>query len=412
MIPMKKTVMMAMLLISVGIAQAVSETPRFRGPEGDGKFTATGLLQEWPADGPPVAWTTEGIGAGYSSASVANGKIYVTGMTPDEQGHLYILDLQGKILEKITYGAETQDDQATGPRATPTIDDNRAYLLSGLGVASAIDLDSKALLWQVHILNRFQGENIQWTLAESLLVDGDKVICTPGGTQGVVVALNKMTGETIWAMTELQDKASYCAPGIITHNGRRILVTMTAGNVLGLDPETGALLWSHPHKTDYDIHAVTPVYSDGMLYYSSGYGSGGGMLELSEDGGAVTQKWTDKTLDCQHHGVILLDGYIYGLGHKTRDMVCLELATGKVMWTSRDVTQGNTVYADGMLYIYEGPKRGRVSLVKPSPQGLDLKGQFDVTAGTEKHWAHPTIAHGMLLIRHGDALIAYDIKQK
>lgn len=409
---MKKTILVAAVITVVILAKATAETPRFRGPEGDGKFTATGLLKEWPADGPPVAWTVEGLGGGYSSASVVDGKIYVTGMTPDQQGHLYSIDLQGKLLGKITYGPETQDEQATGPRATPTIDGDRAYLLSGLGVVYAIDLAKGSVLWQVNILERFGAENITWTFAESVLLDGDKIICTPGGAKGVVVALNKMTGETLWAMTELQDKASYCAPGIITHNGRRILVTMTAGNVLGMEPETGKLLWSHPHKTDYDIHAVTPVYGNGLVYYTSGYGSGGGALELSEDGSTVTQKWTDKTLDCQHHGVVLLDGYIYGVAHKSRDMVCLELATGKVMWTSRDVTQGNTVYADGMLYIYEGPKMGRVSLVKPSPEGLDLKGQFKVTAGTEKHWAHPTIANGMLLIRHGDALIAYNIKQK
>ena len=408
---MKNVILISTLVFLTSLSYAAAESPRFRGPAGDGKFPATGLMQEWPPDGPPVAWITEGIGEGYSSVSVADGNLYITGMTPDEQGHLLVLDFQGTILDKITYGPETQDGQATGPRATPTIDGNRAYLLSGLGVVSTIDLDKKALLWQVDILKRFNGENIQWTLAESLLIDGDKVICTPGGEKGVVVALDKMTGETVWAMTELQDKASYCAPGIITHNGRRILVTMTAKNVLGLDPETGKLLWHHHHETDYDIHAVTPIYSDGLLYYTSGYGSGGGALELSEDGSAITPKWTDKTLDCQHHGVILLDGYIYGLAHKSRDMTCLELTTGKVMWTSRDVTQGNTVYADGMLYIYEGPKKGRVSLVKPSPEGLDLKGQVMVTAGTEKHWAHPTISDGMLLIRHGDALIAYDVKQ-
>ncbi len=409
---MKKEFLLIALLAIMTTIITAAETPRFRGPEGDGKFTATGLLKEWPADGPPIAWTVEGLGGGYSSASVVDEKIYVTGMTPDQQGHLYILDLQGAQLGKITYGPETQDDQATGPRATPTIDGDRAYLLSGLGVVYAIDVSKGSVLWQVNILERFGAENITWTFAESVLLDGDKVICTPGGAKGVVVALNKMTGETVWAMTELQDKASYCTPGIITHNGRRILVTMTASNVLGMDPETGKLLWSHPHKTDYDIHAVTPVYDNGLLYYTSGYGSGGGALELSEDGSAVTQRWTDKTLDCQHHGVVLLNGYIYGVAHKSRDMVCLELATGKVMWTSREVTQGNTVYADGMLYIYEGPKMGRVSLVKPAPEGLDLKGQFKVTAGTEKHWAHPTIANGMLLIRHGDALIAYNIKQK
>jgi hypothetical protein len=148
-----------------------------------------------------------------------------------------------------------------------------------------------------------------------------------------------------------------------------------------------------------------------LLYYSGGYGSGGGALQLSEDGSSVIPAWQDKTLDCQHHGVVLVDGFIYGTSHKKPGLACIEMATGKVMWLDRTVTQGNTIYADGMLYIYEGPRIGRVTLVKPSPQGLDIQGRFSVTAGTDKHWAHPAIADGLLFIRHGDALIAYTIKK-
>ena len=407
---MKKTLFIAATII-VMAAVASAETPRFRGPEGDGKFTATGLLREWPTDGPPKVWTAEGFGEGYSSVAVSDGKIYVTGMTPDRTGHLYILDLEGTVQGKISYGPETLDDWAPGPRATPTIDGNRAYLLSGPGVVYALDLEAGTVLWQVDILARFGAENITWQLAESLLLDGDNLICTPGGSDGAVVALNKMTGETVWAMTELNEPASYCSPAIITHNGRRILVTMPTNYVVGLDPDTGALLWRQRHTTRHDIHAVTPVYGNGMLYYSSGYGSGGGALALSDDGESVTLKWQDKTLDCQHHGVVLVDGYLYGTAHSDRTgLVCLELATGRVMWTAAEITQGNVVYADGMLYVYEGPRVGQVSLIKPSPEGLDVRGQFTVTAGTEQHWPHPTIAHGLLLIRRGDAVAAYNIK--
>ncbi len=406
---MKRFLIAIMALLTVS-AVASAETPRFRGPGNDGKFIATGLLQEWPEAGPPTAWIAEGLGEGYSSASVSDGKVFVTGMTADQTGHLYILNLQGEHLAAIAYGPETQDEWAPGPRATPTIDQDRAYLLSGPGVLYALDIVNHAILWQVNILERFRGENITWQLAESLLHYDDKIICTPGGKEGVVVALDKMTGETIWTMADIQDAASYCAPALITHNGRRILITMTATKVLGIAPDTGALLWSHKHLTRYDIHAVTPVYADGLLYYSSGYGSGGGVIALSEDGATVTQQWLDETLDCQHHGVVLVDGYLYGTAQGRAGMVCLELATGNVMWTSRVISQGSIVYADGMLYVYEGPRAGVVSLITPSPEGLDVKGRFTVTAGTEKHWPHPTIAHGLLLIRRGNALIAYDVR--
>lgn len=406
----KKNVVLALsILLAAGV---VAESPRFRGPNGDGHFSATGLLDTWPADGPPVAWTAEGLGSGYSSVAAANNLLYLTGMTPDQTGHLYIVDLEGRRTGVIPYGPETTDDQATGPRATPTVEGDRAYILSGLGVVYAFDLANRSVLWQANILERFDAENVQWTFAESLLLDGDNLICTPGGSLGVVVALNKHTGDTVWAMKEISDKASYCSPVIINHKGRRILVTMTATNVLGIDPASGALLWNHGHRTDYDIHAVSPVYGDGLLYYTGGYGSGGGALQLSDDGNSVTQAWLDKTLDCQHHGVVLVDGYLYGTSHKRPALVCLELATGKVIWSDREVSQGSTVYADGMLYIYEGPRSGKVVLVKPSPEGLEIRGQFSVTAGTDRHWAHPTIAQGKLFIRRGDALVAYDITKK
>ncbi|MCX5759324.1 MAG: PQQ-binding-like beta-propeller repeat protein, partial [Candidatus Hydrogenedentes bacterium] len=160
----------------------------------------------------------------------------------------------------------------------------------------------------------------------------------------------------------------------------------------------------------YDIHAVAPIYDKGVVYYTGGYQSGGGALELSPDGTSVKVKWTDTALDCQHHGVVLVDGYLYGTSHRGQ-FVCLEMATGKVMWKTREIKQGGIVYADGMLYVYEGPKEGTVSLVKPDPAGFQRTGLFTVTEGTENHWAHPTIANGLLFIRHGDALIAYNIKQ-
>lgn len=399
---------MALALAAGGVTD---ETPRFRGPAGDGHFTATGLLSSWPEGGPSTAWIAEGIGGGYSSVSVSGERLFVTGMDENHQGRLTILDLEGNKTGRIVYGPETEDEQAPGPRSTPSIDGDRAYLVSGMGVVYALDLAQQTVLLQVDIFKRFGAENITWSLAESPLLDGDNLICTPGGTEGVVVALNKMTGETVWAMKTFLDRASYCSPVIIVHNGRRLLVTMTAANILCLDPATGELLWSYEHRTEYDINAVSPVYGDGILYTSSGYKSGGVALKLSEDGSAVTPLWTDAALDCQHHGVVLVDGYIYGGAHRN-SFVCLELATGKVMWNEKKISQADTVYADGMLYVYEGPRKGVVSLVKPDPAGLDIRGQFKVTAGTDKHWAHPTIARGLLFIRHGDAVIAYDIHAK
>jgi len=406
---MKWLSLLLAILCFTGLSARGADSPQFRGPTRDGILPETGLLKEWPAGGPAVAWIASGLGAGYSSASVADGAIYVSGMLGEDVGNLFVLNTEGKLLRRIPYGKETLDKQAPGPRSTPTLDNGHLYLLSAPGVLNCIDPAKGEIVWQVNILERFGAENIQWHLAESLLIDGDRVICTPGGPDAGVAALNKMTGETVWATKGLSDMASYCSPAIVQHGGRRLLLTETAKLVVGIDADTGALLWTHDHPTDYDIHAVTPVYHDGLVYFTGGYGSGGGALELSPDGASVTVKWTDENLDCQHHGVVLVDGYLYGTGHKNGKLMCLEMATGKLMWSTKEVRQGAVIYADGMLYVYEGPKRGVVSLVKATPTGFARTGSFKVTQGTGNHWAHPVIANGRLYIRHGEVLIAYNI---
>ena len=401
-----KILCVSVLLLVSTIAYS-GESPQFRGPNRDGHFAEKGLLKSWPEGGPKLAWVTKGLGKGFSSPAIIGGKIYVTGMGEDQTGNLFVLNMNGVIERKIPFGTETIEEQAPGTRSTPTIDGERAYFLSGLGVLYCIDLVKGEKKWEVDFITKFGTEKPQWHYAESVLIDGNRVFCTPGGKEGLVVALDKLTGATIWTTTGLDDKASYCSPTIIPHNGRRILVTVTAKYVVGVDPVKGELLWSFEHRAPWDIHGVTPLYKDGLLYYVGGDGSGGGVLVLSPDGSAVTSKWTDKTLDCLHQGVVLVDGYLYGTAYRKKQLVCLEMTTGKVMWTSKDVGMGDVIYADGMLYIYEGPEKGIVDLVKASPDACTRTGSFKLTEGNGKHWAHPAISNGYLYIRHGDALIAY-----
>jgi len=404
-------VLVTILVCMIGAARAEDVT-QFRGPGRDGRFQESALLKEWPRGGPPVMWVTKGLGKGYSSVSVVNDTIFLTGKEKDGQGYLYLLDLEGNVKRKVAYGKETDERQAPMSRSTPTIDGDRLYLTSAYGVVSCFRVPDATKLWEVDMMKRFGGKLPTWHIAESVLIDGDRAICTPGGPDASVVALDKMTGETVWTSKGLSDNTSYCSAVIAEHGGRRLILTMTAKYVVGLVAETGEFLWKHKHETDYDIHAVAPVYYDGLVFYTGGYGSGSGAIELSPDATSVTPKWKDTTLDCQHHGVVLLDGYIYGTGHKTSELLCLDMKTGKIMWRTREVTQGATVYADGMLYVYEGPRRGIVSLVKATPAGYQRTGSFKVTEGTDNHWAHPTIANGRVYIRHGDTLIAYDIAAK
>jgi len=414
---MKKIVVFLILLscVTVNVCTFVkaADSPQFRGPNRDGRFLDKGLMKSWPTGGPPLAWVKKDLGHGYSSVSVIGDTIYLPVAFDDEEAYVYALDLDGNLKFKLPYGKETNNGQAPGNRSTPTIDGRRLYIISGLCVVHCFDLDTREKVWSVDALKEFQGKKVSWDFSESPLVYKNKVFCAPGGKNASVVALDKMTGRTLWTSKDLSEASAYCSPDLIMHNNHPILVTMTAKSVVGLDPETGEIYWTHLHKTSYDIHGTTPVYADGMLYYTAGYDSGGGMLQLSEDGKSVTPMWTEKSLDCQHHGVVLVDGYIYGIGHEGEDqLTCLELKTGNVMWRSPDVKQGVTIYADGMFYVYEGPSAGVVSLVKADPNQYTRTGSFKVTQGSGKHWAHPAIANGRLYIHHGDVLLAYDITEK
>ncbi|MBX7256983.1 MAG: PQQ-like beta-propeller repeat protein [Candidatus Hydrogenedentes bacterium] len=409
---MKKTTGFLLILLVGSVVAMGADSPQFRGPDRDGKFADTGLLKAWPEGGPALLWKSDGIGAGYASASVVGDTIYVPGMLDDNQGYVFALDLSGKLKWKSPYGTETLDKQAAGSRTTPTIDGDRLYVISGLGVLTCMSTADGKPIWQVDTKTKFGGQDVSWSIAESVLVDGDLVFCTPGGQDASVVALNKMTGDTVWTTKGFSEPHAYCAPDVFQFDGRRVLVTMTAKSVIGVDTKDGKVLWTHKHETDYDIHAVTPVLQGNMLYYTAGYGSGGGMLEVSKDGASVTPKWSDKNLDCQHHGVVLLDGYIYGAGHNNGKLFCIELATGTVKWSADEISQAVVEYADGMLYTYEGPKKGIMSLVKASPEKFEKTGTFVVAKGRDKHWAHPTIAGGRLYVRYDGSLYAYDIKAK
>ena len=386
---------------------------QFRGPNRDGTFDEQGLLKSWPEGGPALVWESSPIGAGYASPSVVGDTIYVSGTMEANNGYLFALSLDGKEKWRLNYGKETEDSQAPGARSTLTVEGASGFIISGLGVVYRIDLAGQKVAWQVDMLERFKGEQIQWAIAESPLVDEKYVYCTPGGPDASIAALDKSTGETVWTTKGLSDKSAYCSPNIIMHNGHRILVTMTARYVVGVNPDTGAVLWTHEHPTDYDIHASTPVYEDGKLYFVAGSKSGGGMLALSEDGSQGSLMWSDTEMDTFHGGVVLHEGNLYGTSHRSgKEMLCLALDSGKILWRTPEVTEGALVYADGMLYHYEGPMAGIVSLIKATPGGFERCGQFKITKGTAKHWAHPVLAGGRLYIRRGEFLWAYDVAAK
>ena len=390
-----------------------SDAPQFRGPDRTGHFADTGLLKSWPDGGPALAWKIDTIGMGYASPSVVDGTIYIPGMLNEDDGFLFALDTQGKELWRLPYGKETTDKMAPGSRSTLTVQGNRGFLISGFGVLLCIDLTAPKIVWEVDTAARFNGQTIQWAIAESPLVDEQYVYAMPGGPDAAVVALDKTTGDTVWTTKGFGDASAYCSPDIIIHNGRRILVSMTAKGLVGVDPKDGTVLWTRDHPDRWGIHASTPVYADGILYFVAGSKMGGVALRLSDDGSEITPIWTDTEMDTFHGGVVIHEGYVYGTAHRSgREMLCLNYQTGEIAWRSHDVSEGALIYADGMLYNYEGPQRGVVSLIKATPEGFERTGEFTITEGSAKHWTHPTIADGRLYIRRGERLFAYDIAAK
>jgi len=274
-------------------------------------------------------------------------------------------------------------------------------------------------LWQVDTLTKFDGKNIRWGMSGSPLIDGRKVYCTPGGKKGIVVALDKMTGQTIWATAGLDELSAYCSPILIERGGNRLLINLIQKSIVCVDADTGKVVWREPYETPSDTGSVTPVYEDGHLYVTSAvereFTRGGVMFELSANGTSVAEKWNDQALDCGHGAVVLVDGYLYGStfdGIPKGDWICLDWNSGKVMYkTTWNENKGSIIYADGMLYCYD-ENTGDLALVEPSPKHFEIVSSFRITEGDGKHWAHPAISDGRLYIRHGDALMAYDIKNK
>jgi outer membrane protein assembly factor BamB len=391
---------------------------QWQGLDRDNKSKETGLLKKWPEGGPKLLWSVDGIGQGWSSASVSNGVVYVTGIQ-DKQECLSVFDLQGNKKWQRQYGTAFMRSHP-GARTAPAITGGHVYVISSNGDVACVDTSSGEVKWSVDCRNKFGGKYGTWGYAESPLVVDGKVFFTPCGDQTTMVALNDKTGETVWASTSLNEQCAYASPILVEKNEKKQVVTVTGSYIIGVAVEDGEILWRHDYANTEPPgrggracnNAVTPIYHDGHIYVTSGYNHVGVMLELSEDGTEVSLKWSDKTLDCHHGGVVLVDGYIYGaswINNGDGNWVCLDWDSGKVMYEKEWFCKGSIIYADGMLYCYE-EKKGNIGLVKASPKGFEVTSSFLITKGTGEHWAHPTISDGRLYMRHGDTLMVYDIK--
>ena len=274
------------------------------------------------------------------------------------------------------------------------------------------DAGSGEIKWSVDLLKKFDAENIQWGMTESLLIDGDKLICTPGGKENNLVALNRFTGETIWKSKGFGDQAAYCSPLLVVHNGTKLIVTMTATSVIGLDANSGEVYWRFEQMQRHKIHANTPVYSNGVIYCSSSTvepNSGLLALKLSSDGKQAEQLWRNEKYSNLMGGIVLKDGFIYGATYRKNDWYSVNCKTGQEQLLANDFGGGVILFADGLFYLYS--EKGQLALADLKPDKFTLKGKFDVPLGTGEHWAHPVLHNRLLYLRHGNSLMVYNIAE-
>jgi outer membrane protein assembly factor BamB len=402
-------VVFSAFLLAISACSADGNEPsQWRGPNRAGVYDERGLLDAWPEKGPELLWSFQGLGAGHSSAAIGHNRVYLNGM-PDTTGVLYCLDLDGNLLWKKTYGTEWHVNY-TGPRSTPVIAGNHVYIQSGMGVVYCVDALSGDIIWEADLLSRFNAANIQWGMTESMLVDGDNIICTPGGEEHNVVALNRFTGETVWTSRGYGEPAAYCSPILVEHNGTRLVVTMTATSIMGIDAATGEMYWRAEQMQRNKIHANSPLYSGGVIYCSSASApenSGTLALSLSGDGKQVEQLWRNESLQNLMGGLVLVDGNIFGSTYRSKNWYAVDVSNGESTLLTNDFTNGVVVYADGLFYLYN--ESGEVALVKMDHETFEIISRFSVTLGTGEHWAHPVIHNKRMYIRHGDALMVYDV---
>ncbi|MBU4329033.1 MAG: PQQ-like beta-propeller repeat protein [Acidobacteria bacterium] len=396
------TAMALLLLLSPAFGQVDSQ---WRGPNRDGKYPEKNLLTVWPEEGPALIWSAEDLGEGFSSAAVTADRVYITGLF-GSSGFLSALDHSGKLLWKKEYGKEWSGSHP-GARTTPTVVGNRIYLMSAFGLVVCFDRDGK-MVWSLDLQKQYKAPILEWGMTESLLIDGDRLFCTPGGPAVMMAVLDRHTGKVLQEIKGNGQASGYCSPCLIRHGGRRLVLTMTAKSVVAVDADSGEYLWKQPHVTDYDVNANTPLYIDGRVYVVSGYGTGGQMFQPSADGSSTKKVWANGNPDSQMGSIIALNGTIFGSGHNNRGWHAVDWTTGETLYSQRAIgNKGNLIYADGLLYAYS--ERGDVALVKPDQENFTVISSFPIQAGSGPHWAHPVIKDGRLYVRHGNTLLVYQI---
>lgn len=395
---------------------AGNDWPQWRGPDRDGISKETGLLKQWPAEGPPLVWKATGLGSGYSSVAVVGERIYTTGDRADANYVVALNRADGKVIWSAKLGAKSGAPGwggFAGPRATPTVDGNLVFAVDQWGEMACFDTAAGKEIWRKNFVTDFGGARPEWGFSESPLVEGDRVLVTPGGSKGAIVALDKKTGALVWQSREFTDAAHYSSLIVVNWGGARQVIQLTADSVAGVAVADGKLLWRAVRKGRTAV-IPTPLFDAGLVYVTSGYGVGCNLFKVSAAAGkfSVAKVYENKVLQNHHGGVIKVGDYVYGHSDG-RGWICQDFKTGEAKWQEKSkLGKGSIVFADGRFYLRQEDKQGTVALIEASPEGYKELGRFDQPDRSNKNsWPHPVVAGGKLYLRDQDILLCYDVKQ-
>lgn len=391
---------------------AAADWPRWRGAKHDDHSADTGLMKKWGSEGPSRVWLNEDVGLGYSGIAVSGGTLYTMGSRDAVEYVIAVDAATGKEKWSSEAGPLLTNGWGDGPRSTPTVDGDKVYAMSGKGHLICLNATDGKQLWK-QSMEELGGKVPGWGYTESVLVDGNAVVCTPGGSQGTVAAFDKATGKKLWQTGEWTDPAQYSSMIPVDHAGKRQLIQLTMQNVAGVEAATGKVLWKSPFPGKTAV-IPTPIYQDGHVFVAAGYGVGCKMVKLSA-GNEVSDVYANTDMINHHGGVILHDGNLYGYCDG-KGWTCMDFKTGAVKWQEKKALgKGAIHFADGLLYLLD-EKDGTCALIEASASGYKEHGRFTLSPQTTqrnpkgKIWVHPVVSGGKLFLRDQELLFAFDVK--
>jgi outer membrane protein assembly factor BamB len=413
-----RKLLIALILTGAVIDVSIGQEYGWRGPGRTGIYNEKGLMKSWPASGPAMLWEVTGIGKGYSSATVTDDAVYITG-SKGENDILTAFTQDGRKKWEVKYGKMTSNVSSPEARCTPTYSNGKILVISGQGDLACITSDGK-IVWTVNYYQKYSAPVQRFGISESPLVVDNKVIATPGGNIASMVAFNIDNGNVIWETQPLNEGTQYTNPLLIESNGKKVIVTHTVTYLIGVNAADGKLLWKfnfasvNPDGQGGKNYIQTPLYRDGYIFAANGYKQTAAKIKINSDGSDPTLIWKNSEITPHVGGMVLIGNYIYSSTHDTNSKgrwICVDWTTGKTMWTTDWHNKGSVISAEGLLYIYE-EKMGNLALVRPNSEKLDIISSFRVTKGDGPYWSHPVIGKGRLFVRHGDYMAVYSLKAK